>query len=538
MTKTGPVVAAAALLTLLLAGCGATEATDPAGGGAPIGDPVAGGTLVFSDVVHTTNLQTQTASAYPQSNILHSVLDRLTFFDADSGELVPWIAEQFDANETQTEFTFTIREGVTFSDGSPLDAHAVKANIEFLAAGSEQAQVPANPDFASVAAVAVDGNRVIVTLDSPNSNFPRATSAVTAGLVSLSTLALDNAGQADVEQIVGSGPFVFESQVPEQEIVFSSRDDYAWPPASADNQGAAYLDTLVIRAIPEVGLRSGAVQSGQVDVARGVQPADEEALVAAGKQVVAAPGVDLTANILGIRAENDILSDQRVREALQIGIDRDALKATVLSDSYEAAASILNHGSPGFVDLSSEIAFNPDRAAELLDDAGWTLGENGIREKDGVELKVAVGASSNSVVIKPGLEFVAEQWRELGVVLDNRAGDNTFASKAFADATVPLVGTRFFSWGALGPRLSDASNFITWTSSPSLNEVFAAEAATADPAAKADLLEQEQRALVLDEVLVIVLWDEVQVHGVDSDTHIEFTSSTAPDFHGAWKSAG
>lgn len=530
-----PAAVAGLALAVGLAACAPATASAPTGAS---GEPVAGGELVFTDVVLSTNLQTQTATAYPQANILHSVLDRLTGFDEETGEVVPWIAESFDIDDTQSVFTFRIREGVTFSDGTPLDAEAVAANLERFAEGDPDNAIPANPDFTDIASIEVDGADVIVELANPNSNFLRATTAITAGLVSLSTLELDAAGQSDISKIVGSGPFVYESSIPDQEIVFARRADYAWPAADSENRGAAYLDRVIVRAIPEVGLRGGAVASGQADVVRGLQPADEAPLEAAGGTVVAAPGVDLTANILGIRSVNDVVADPAVRRALQISIDRQALIDTVLSDSYTPAASILNRGAPGWVDLSDEIAYDPEEAERLLDEAGWTVGADGIREKDGQRLELVVGATSNSVAIKPGLEFVAQEWRRIGVALDNRAGDNTFAAKAFAEADVPLVGTRFFNWGSLGPRLDNDEQMVTKRAFPDLNEIFAAEERAPLGADKDALLEKEQRYIVADQTLVIVLWDEVQVHGVAQGVHIEFTSSTAPDFHGAWTARG
>ncbi|MCZ4135868.1 peptide ABC transporter substrate-binding protein, partial [Escherichia coli] len=132
------------------------------------------------------------------------------------------------ANEDQTEFTFTIRDGVTFSDGSKLDAEAVKLNLDALGKGIKSAQIAPNVDFAAYkSAEVVGGNKVKVTLKRPDANFLRSTSSVTAGLVSPKTLELDNAAQSSISKIVGSGPFVFESEKPDEEVVFSSRDDYA-----------------------------------------------------------------------------------------------------------------------------------------------------------------------------------------------------------------------------------------------------------------------------------------------------------------------
>src|SRR5690606_25304140 len=154
------------------------------------------------------------------ANVLNQLLDRLTYFDPQEGKLVPWIASEFSSNETATEFTFKIRDGVTFSDGTPLAAAAVKQNLDVLGLGLPDAQIPPYKDFIGYESAEVVGDdTVVVTLSEPNSTFLYATASANAGLVAPATLALDNAGQSSLETVIGSGPFVFESQIPEQEIV-------------------------------------------------------------------------------------------------------------------------------------------------------------------------------------------------------------------------------------------------------------------------------------------------------------------------------
>jgi len=532
---------AAALLTasaLLLTACGGNS-----GGGAEpaanSSEPVQGGTLVFAEVTPINNFQTQSARFYEKANVLNSVLDRLTYFDAESGKLVPWIASKFSGNEDNTEFTFDIRPDVTFSDGTPLDAEAVKANLDVLGKGLEKAQIQPNVDFSAYESTeVVDEDTVKVELKSADANFLRATSSVAAGLVSPKTLELDNAGQSDIAKISGSGPFVFESEKPDEEIVLAKRADYAWAPETAKNQGAAYLDKVVVKYLPEVAHRAGAVQSGQVDLVRGLQPADEAAVTTGGNQVLPARGIDLTANMAAVRIGSGKLADEKVRQALQVGIDRQALKDTVLSDSYEIAGSILNHRAPGFVDLSADLAYDPEKAKSLLDEAGWVAGSDGIREKDGKKLEVTVTSSNNSVVIKPAFELIEQQWREIGVKLVNRAADNTFLATALQDPKVEFFGTRQFAYGGLGPVFGPETNTQTLNADKDLNELFAAERAAADEAKHGEFVAEEQRALVLDKALALVLWDEVQVYGAHSGTQVEFTSGTAPVFQGAWKTAG
>lgn len=535
---------AAALVTVLgltLTACGGNSTTAAPAEGAPTasGEPVEGGTFTFAEVTPINNWQTQAARFYEKANVLNSVLDRLTYFDVESGKLVGWIAKDFKANKEQTEFTFTIRDGVTFSDGSALDAEAVKLNLDALGLGIKDAQIAPNVDFGAYKSAEVVGeNQVKVTLKRPDANFLRATSSVAAGLVSPKTLKLDNAGQSAIAKIVGSGPFVFESEKPDEEVVFTSRDDYAWAPETAPNQGDAYLDSLVVKYLPEVASRAGAAQSGQVDLVRGLQPVDEQVLAANGGQVFAAQGVDLTTNQAAVRIGSGKLADAKVRQALQVGIDRQAIKDTVLSDSYVVAGSILNHKAPGFVDLSSEIAYNPEKSKQLLDEAGWKVGADGIREKDGEKLEITVATSNNSVVIKPAFELIEQQWRDLGVKLVNRAADNTFLVNALVDDKVEFFGTRQFALGGLGPVYAPANNTQTLNSDEELNKLFAKEQAATSEEEHLKLVEEEQRALVLDKALTLVLWDEVQVYGANKAAHVEFTSGTAPIFQGAWKSEG
>ncbi len=525
---------AGALIAALMTGCAQGQA-GPAAAPADAGEPVDGGSLVFADVELQTDFQIQRGFNYTQAIVFRTTLDRLTYFDPETNEVVPWIASKFSVNDDATEYTFTIRPDVTFSDGSPLDAEAVKANLDQLGLGDESKQIVKNRDFIGYESSEVVGDdTVVVHLSEPNSQFLKATAAPTSSLVSLSTLELDYAGQADISQIIGSGPFVFSSQVPDQELVFTQREDYAWPPATADNQGAAHLDQVTFRAIPEVGLRVGAVTSGQAHIARGIQPTDEAQADGTSARLVAVQAPELTANWAAFRGNAEIVDDVDVRRALQIGIDREALKATVLSDSYEIAGSVLNHSAPGFVDLSDEFSYDLAAAQQLLDDAGWKVGDDGIRVKDGQRLELSFAASPRSVVIKPAFDFIEAEWRKLGVDLTSNARDSAIFATALGDPEYPIVGSRQFYLGGLGPLFSAEGNTNTYFSDDKLNEHFATERAAVTAEEQGAALAEVQRRLVVDLALLVPLWDEVQVHAVHPNVQVEFDGGTAPILQGAW----
>lgn len=522
------VAALAAVLCLAEPGCAAHR---HAAGAGPTGAPVRGGALTYSDVQFVTDTM---AANYSANNLMFQVLDRVVYVDPKTGAVYGWLARQFSRNADATRYTFTIRDGVTFSDRTPLTAEVIKANFDQLGKGDPAKKMPAFADFVGYDRSEVNGNVVTVFLNRPNANFYKVLSYSRAGIRAPSTLALDYQHQAKVENVVGSGPFVYQSQIPDQQVVLTKRPDYAWAPSSWPNQGAAYLDKIVFRVISEPGLRAGAVQSHQVDVARGIQPTDEPALKQGGVQVISVAAPAETSNLVGFRINNQVVGDVRVRRALQWGIDRQAVVDTVLSDSYRASDSVLGHDDPLFTDVSADLGYQPQKAAGLLDAAGWKPGPDGVREKDGKKLNLTLAASNQSVVFRPAFEFIEQQWRELGVVLQNRAGDTTFFNASASQPSTPLFGTRIQYNIGLGLLFGRPKSNLTFAENDDLIALSEEELRQTDPVRLKDVVAREQRKII-DEQLALVLWDEVQVHAAAPDVHVEFTRYTEPLLQGAWK---
>lgn len=521
-------IVASVLAVTVIAGCSGQQQSAGTG---PTGEPKQGGTLTFSDVQFVTDAL---STNYTTANLLFQVVDRLVYIDPKTGEVQGWLASEFSRNDDATRYTFTIRDGVTFSDGSPLTADVVKANFDQLGKGDPGKKIPPFSDFVGYDHSEVAGNTITVFLNQPNSNFYRVAANGRAGIRGLKTLALDYDGQAKIENVVGSGAFVYQSEIPDQEVTLTKRADYAWPPASSPNQGPAYLDKLVVRVIGEPGLRAGAVQSKQVDLARGIQPTDEPALGQGGFQVIPVAAPVLTANIVGFRVNNELVSDPRVRRALQLGIDRQAVVDTVLSPSYQAANSVLGHDDPLFKDTSADIGYDPEKAKSLLDEAGWKVGGDGIREKDGKKLNLTLAASNQSVVFRPAFEFIETGWRELGVALQNRAGDTTLFNAANTDPSTPLLGTRTGYNNGLGLLFGRENGNLTFAKNDELVALSKEELRATDPAKLKDVVGRIQQK-VIDDQLALILWDEVQVHAAAPNVHIEFTNYTEPLFQSAWK---
>jgi peptide/nickel transport system substrate-binding protein len=498
------------------------------------GTPVKGGTLVFSDVAPIASWQTQAIGSYTAGNTLNSVLDRLTYFDPDQRELVPWLATKWTVNPAATEFSFTLRSGVTFSDGTPLTAQVVKDNFDLWGKGDKGRQILPSRYVPNYDHAVADGNTVKVFLTKPNGELLYATSSVFLGIVGEKTLKLPNVGQAQPQNVVGSGPFVFISQVPDQEWTLGKRKDYAWPPATSANQGAAYLDKIVIKVIPEVGLRSGALTSGQVQIARGVQPNDEKVVRAAGDWVQSTPGVDLTANFASFRIANPYVSDVRVRRALLIGFDRADLSASVLSDSFPPPKSVLDEADPDFVDLSSELAYNLPKAKQLLDEAGWKVGSGGLRYKDGKVLQLTIPDAVQQPAVAPTWEYIEQQWRtDLGVKITVREGDPAFATAATKDVKVGLVPTRTWLYNGLASIFTSPAATTILAKDPKLSTLNDKLLSATTPAARKAASGEIQKYLI-DNAYVIPTSEESQVFAGSPKVHIDFASATYPVFQSAW----
>lgn len=385
--------------------------------------PMEGGTLIYLEQQPHTNLYPPAGGFYPNGGVLNQITDKLTYQNPKTLEIEPWIAESWTVNENATEYTFKLRKGVTFSDGSPLDANAVAKNFDTFGLGNKELKQPVsevinNYDRSEV----IDPLTVKFYFKKPSPGFLQGTSVIGSGLVSLKTLALPFDQLGDATKIVGSGPFVVDSETLGKELSLKVRPDYGWGPAKLEHQGRAYLDGIKYIITGEDSVRIGALLSGQADFIRQVQAYDEEQVESQGYKIYAAPtrGVN---NSVVFRPDNPLVSDIRVRQALLHGTNSAEIISTLFSANYPQAKSIIASTAQGYVDLSPKLAYDGDKAAKLLDEAGWKAGANGIREKDGQPLVLTAYESPPQPQNKATLQLVAEQWAKLGVTLNVLAGD-------------------------------------------------------------------------------------------------------------------
>lgn len=388
------------------------------------GDPVKGGTLIYLEQQAHTNLYPPAGGFYPNGGILNQITDKLTYQNPKTLEIEPWIAESWTVNAEATEYTFKIRPGITFSDGTPLDAAAVAKNYDVFGLGNKALKQPVSEVINNYErSEVIDPLTVKFYFKKPSPGFLQGTSVIGSGLVAASTLARPFEQLGDATKIIGSGPFVVDSETIGKELNLKVREEYAWGPAKLEHQGRAYLDGIKYIITGEDSVRIGALLAGQADFIRQVQAYDEKQVEAQDYQIYA-PSTRGVNNSVVFRPDNPLVADVKVRKALLHATDTKEIVTTLFSANYPQATSIIASTALGYRDISAKLAFDPGKAKALLDEAGWTVGAKGLRQKDGKELVLTAYESLPQPQNKETLQLVAQQWGKLGVKLTVLAGDS------------------------------------------------------------------------------------------------------------------
>ncbi|WP_390901846.1 TIGR04028 family ABC transporter substrate-binding protein [Serratia quinivorans] len=508
---------------------------------------VQGGTLVYLEQQAHTNLYPPSGGFYPNGGILNQITDKLTYQNPQTLEIEPWIAESWSSNADKTEYTFKLRPGVTFSDGTPLDANAVAKNFDTYGLGNKEKRLPVsevinNYDHSEV----IDPLTVKFYFKHSSPGFLQGTATIGSGLVSLSTLNRSYDQLGDARHIIGSGPFVVSAETLGREVSLSVRKDYHWGPAKLAQQGRANLDGIKVIVTGEDSVRIGALQAGQADFIRQIQAYDEKQTQEQGFTIYAAPTRGVNDSV-AFRPDNPLVSDLRVRQALLHATDSKQIVDTLFSVNYPQAKSVIASSAAGFVDLSAKLKFDPELANRLLDEAGWKKGSDGLREKDGKKLLLNVYESLPQPQNKAVLQLVSQQWGKVGARLNILAGD---AGSKVADNLDPqktpaavvevgradpdVIKSQFYPTNRDALLQQGGTGKNSAFKDDKLNALLLGIASEVDPQKRLQIAGEAQNYL-LDQAYVIPFFEEPQVFaGAPYLKGVSFEAVGRPSFYGAW----
>lgn len=335
---------------------------------------------------------------YPLNTNIFETLVRLT----PEYQIEPLLAESWEFVEPNT-YRFTLRQGVTFHDGTPFTAEAVLWSMGRIAqAGGgillvDENSTKAIDDFTVEITPAQPNRRLLEQLNHPNES-----------------IVAPNTNPAEVR--IGTGPFREIEYVPQDRYVVDAYDGY-WGPDTPR------VKRITFRFYPDPTTRVLALQSGEVDLVADTPPESAAQLEAEGQfRVITSPvGAyqALYVNIHGVKPY-DLGADPAVREALAAAINKEAIVAGVWQGYADPSTTMIPPAILGPAAANIQpVAADPARAAEILDAAGWASGANGVREKDGRPLKLTMIVGYPSAEDHRSMpEFVQAQLRDVGIEVE------------------------------------------------------------------------------------------------------------------------
>ncbi|WP_144875420.1 ABC transporter substrate-binding protein [Microbacterium sp. 1.5R] len=437
-------LAAAATLTaaaLALSGCAG-------GSDAPAGEATTGGELTVAVAYVPPKWDPATFDWGFQLQSQQAAYDTLIHLQPD-GSFAPGLATAWEYT-TPTEFTITVREGVTFTDDTPLDAAAVKANLEH----AQSSGGPKSSQLAAVTSVdAPDDTTVVVTLSAPNPAMPFVLSQAMGMMASPAAI---EAGTLDAAP-VGAGPYTLDTAktVVDDHYTFQKNPDY-W-----DAENVA-LDTLTFRVIADTNAAFNAIRAGEVNL--GVGTAQTlDAAKSGNVGILEAPG-GVFSIVLQDREGTLVpaLADQRVRQALNYAIDRESIADAVLPG--RPTDQIFGPATDAYDEsLDDYYDYDPEKAKKLMADAGYA---------DGFTLPVL----STATFAAP-LQAMTANLADIGVTvqIEDKVGADYIAARtsgeypAYFGANTPTnayidAQNLILPTGALNPfKVTDQTMVDLWT---------------------------------------------------------------------------
>ncbi|SJM61983.1 ABC transporter substrate-binding protein [Gulosibacter sp. 10] len=457
---------------------------------------------------------------WPQALVGHQFVESL-FARDESGAIVPWLAESGEANEDGSVWTITLKEGIEFSDGEPLNAEAVIANMEHL-------RDPDTKSSTGVLAlqkvdefVATDEHTVEFRMNTPDSALLESLAQTWLGI--MSPAGIERGEVENCEAPIGTGAFKVESWTKQDRVVLVRNETHTetMPGEQTPPEGER-IERIEWRFIPDAAARVAALQAGQVDVIDQVQPDalsqfqqndDFETLLGAR------PGTSARIELNTTRAPFD---DPLVREAFVKSANIDAAVESLFFDTIDRSYSPLASSLPEAASFPDDLVFDVDAANELLDEAGWTeRNDAGIRMKDGEPLSVSFPLSSNqSIPAEVSLvEQIAASAGEVGFDVEIELLDisSWYAASGewefdaiiapYSKSSADVLRIVYHSDGNIpAPSGYHANN--TGVENDELDALLDEAGASSDEAERAELYEQAQ-SIIIGDHLVIPLYDQM-----------------------------
>ena len=406
----------AGLMAASLTGCGgagnAAETTAAAGAensaaASEAGSSEAKEELVFVNYrdIRDLNPHLYAGEMYAQE-MLYETLVNITV-DGYEGCL----AESWDISDDGKTYTFHIRDGVKFSDGEVCDANAIKANFDAIIENKDRHTWLEMMNLL-VGVSAPDDKTFVIELSEPY--YPLLTElGVTRPFAMISPKAMKDGSTKDgVNAYIGTGPYVLTDFVTDEYAVFEANENY-WGEQPK-------IKKITVKVIPDNQTRILALEKGEIDMIFGKNMIDADAInqyTGNDKFTVSLSDPTSTRQIV-LNTTRDVLADKEVRQALQHATNKQTISEGIFYGLEQPADTLFAKTVP-YCDIDLEpYAYDVELAQSMLDEAGWVVGSDKIREKDGQKLNIDLLYNSDSVTEKAIAEYLQSEYQKIGIALN------------------------------------------------------------------------------------------------------------------------
>jgi peptide/nickel transport system substrate-binding protein len=510
--KVKSTIAATLLLSIGLFGCSGTPSvkTPPNTSGNPTTSTGVkpGGKVVYGAFQDPDTLDPQRTGLAAAVRVLEQVFDTLVSMKAGDPKIYPGLAESWEITPDGKEYTFKLKKGVKFHDGTPFNAEAVKYTFDRIID-------PATKSLSALSAVGpyessqvVDEFTVKLKFSKPYPPFLTSVANKTVGIIS--PTAAKKGAEEFARKPIGTGPFMIKEYIPKSHVTLVRNPDYNWGPPIYQHTGPAYLEEVKWQIVPEVGTRMATLDTGETQIIEYLVPEDVKRYQKDNRfkvLLIETPGAPRM-NVLNVSKAP--LDDVKVRQAINFATDRQTIVDTLFKGVYDVAYGPMEKPTFGYdASLDKMYPFDQTKAKQLLDDAGWKPGANNVRMKDGKPLELLFVVQSNDQ-----WDEVAQMWQaqlaEVGikVTLSSESSPTVFATYNKGTQHV----SDFFFWSSDPVQLvamfhskSIASGF-NWAhySNAEVDKLLDQSTEEIDPTKRDALIKQIQQKVMADAPIVSI----------------------------------
>ena len=331
----------------------------------------------------------------------------------DNGEIIPGLAEKWEVSSDALTYTFTLKQGIKFSDGEELNAEVVKLNFDNMPAilGDSNGVFGLTSTLLDEVTV-VDEYTVAVKLTTPYYGaLQDFTLPLPMGIMSPNAFNEDGSLTKAVKtQTMGSGPYMYNGQK-ENDVYTFVRNPYY-------DRGEPDVDIFHVKVIPDNDAKLLALRNGEVDMLLSANNMSYDAYQELSQDTsfsTLTSDAVIQTRILGINPVSQPFEDVEIRQAVNYAINKESICQNIFSGVEVPAESVMDPALP-YCDIDTgSYYYSPEQAVKLLEDAGWLdVDGDGVREKDGVKLSTSISCSSDLAMLEDVTAAVAEDLKAVG----------------------------------------------------------------------------------------------------------------------------